>query len=94
MHESTEFLKFYSLLLEIYNANHIVSQRLERENEKLRAENYRLIEEKDNLARRHIEQESLIIYYDELFDKIRQGIVGVVRSWEGSWEHRCQRALC
>lgn len=83
-HEKSEIVEFYTLLLDIYNGKNVESERLEKENKILRAANHQLIEEKGTLERRHADQEYLLGYYGQLFDRIRREISGVMRSWEGS----------
>lgn len=83
-HEKSEIVEFYTLLLDNYNTKNVDSERLEKENKIIRAANYQLIEEKGTLERRHADQEYLLAYYGQLFDRLRQEIAGVMRSWEGS----------
>lgn len=83
-HKKSEIMEFYSLLLDNYNTKNVESKCLEKENKILRAANYQLIEGKSSLQRRHADQEYLLAYYSQLFDRICQVIVGVMRSWEGS----------
>jgi hypothetical protein len=72
------------MLWESYNAKKAESERLKKENEELRVANFSLMEEQGLLERRHADQEALIAYYRQIFDKVRHGIVGLIKDWEGS----------
>lgn len=82
-HENLEVVKLYSVLLDNYNSKHVENERLEKENKILRAANHQLIEGKDSLQRRHADQENFLAYYAQLFDRIRQELMNVMRGWEG-----------
>lgn len=83
-HQVAGTLSQYSMLWESYNAKKAESERLEKENEELRVANFSLMEEQGLLERRHADQEALIAYYGQIFDKVRHGIVGLIKDWEGS----------
>lgn len=82
-HENSEVVKLYSVLLDNYNTRNVESERLEKENKILRAANHQLIEGKDSLQRHHADQEYLLAYYGQLFDRIRQELLNFTRGWEG-----------
>ncbi|KAJ5318298.1 hypothetical protein N7476_004718 [Penicillium atrosanguineum] len=83
-HQVAGTLRQYSTLWETYREKNAASERLEKENEELRAANFNLMEEQGFLEHRHAEQEALIAYYGQIFDKVRQGILGLIKDWEGS----------
>lgn len=82
--KATGILRLYSMLWETYNAKIAESQRIEKENKALRATNIDLLEHRRVLERRHADQVALIAYYGQIFDKVRRGIAGVLRDWDGS----------
>lgn len=77
-------LRLYSTLWGTYKAKFSESQRLEKENEALRVANLDLLEQRGLLERRHADQGALIAYYGQIFEKVRQGMAGALRDWEGS----------
>ncbi|KAI3093353.1 hypothetical protein CBS147333_10098 [Penicillium roqueforti] len=81
--QAAGILRLYSMLWETYNAKKAESQRLEKENEVIRIANINLLEQQALLERRHADQESLITYYGQVFDKVREGMADVIRDWEG-----------
>lgn len=72
-----------TLIWETYNGKKAESQRLEKENEVLLIANINLLEQQALLERRHADQESLLTYYGQVFDKVREGVADVIRDWEG-----------
>ncbi|KAJ6050158.1 uncharacterized protein N7446_005599 [Penicillium canescens] len=76
-------LRLYSTLCETYKTKMAESRRLEDENEALRINNIELLEQQRALEYRHAEQEALITYYGQMFDKVRGEMACVIRDWEG-----------
>ena len=76
---------FYQRLWEAYSAKHLTNQRLEKTNQQLRTANSHLGQERDLLERRHANQEALLTYFGQAFDKVRDGIAGVLRDWDGCY---------
>lgn len=83
-HQVAGDLRQYSTLWETYKEEKAASEHIEKENEELRVANLNLMEEQGLLERRHAEQEALIAYYGQIFDKVRFGILGLIKNWEGS----------
>lgn len=75
-------LRLYSTLWESYSTKKAHSQRLERENEALRATNIHLCQERESLEHRLANQEALLVYFEEAFENVRRGIHGVLKDWE------------
>ncbi|KAJ5465958.1 hypothetical protein N7530_009745 [Penicillium desertorum] len=80
--QAAEALRLYSTLCEAYNAKKAESQHLENENEALRIANINLLEQQRALECHHTDQEALITYYGQIFDKVRGEMAGVIRDWE------------
>lgn len=80
--QAAEALRLYSTLCEAYNAKKAESQHLENENEALRIANINLLEQQGALECHHTDQEALITYYGQIFDKVRGEMAGVIRDWE------------
>lgn len=78
----SQLLKLYSTLWETYSAKKAHSQQLENENEVLRATNIRLCQERLSLENRISNQESMLVYFEKAFEKIRHGILSVFKDWE------------
>ncbi|KAJ5215296.1 uncharacterized protein N7498_001703 [Penicillium cinerascens] len=79
---AAQMLRFYSMLWESYSAKKAHSQRLEKENEALRAININLCQERESLEYRHANQEALLVYFEDAFENVRRGILGVLKDWE------------
>lgn len=75
----------YRRLWEAYSTKHVTNQRLEKTNQQLRTANSQLGQERDLLERRHANQEALLSYFGQAFDKVRDGIAGVLRDWDGCY---------
>lgn len=82
-HPSAQILGLYSTLLESYSAKKAHSRRLEKENKALRAINIDLSQEKEFLEHRYTNQEALLVYFEQAFENVRLGILGILKDREG-----------
>ncbi|KAJ6050181.1 uncharacterized protein N7446_005581 [Penicillium canescens] len=95
---STQILGLYSTLWDCYSAKKAHSQRLETENKALRATNIHLSQEKEILKHRYANQEALLVYFEQAFENLRLGILGICKDWEGCspgpvFEHGSAQAI-
>jgi hypothetical protein len=56
---------------------------LEKENKALRAINIDLSLEKEFLEHRYTNQEALLVYFEQAFENVRLGILGILKDREG-----------
>lgn len=82
MQPAAQILRLYLTLWESYSAMKAHCQRLQRENEALRASNLHLGQERESLEYRHSNQEALLVYFEKALENVRRGILGVLQEWE------------
>ncbi|KAJ5117888.1 uncharacterized protein N7443_001793 [Penicillium atrosanguineum] len=83
--QASLLIGLYRRLWEAYTAKHTTNQYLVKTNQQLRTVNVQLGQERELLERRHANQEALLSYFGQAFDKVRDGIAGVLRDWDGSY---------
>lgn len=79
---AARILDLYSTMWGAYSAKKAHNQRLERENKALRASNIDLCHTLQFLERRYTNQEGLLAYFEQAFENVRDGILGIFKDWE------------
>ncbi|KAJ6105190.1 hypothetical protein N7523_010264 [Penicillium sp. IBT 18751x] len=87
----SDIIRLYSRLWGAYVAKEAVNQSLQMANKELRAANANLCQQQVFMERRHANQEALLAYFEHAFDRVREGIVGMLqdcddRAWNPSHE--------
>jgi hypothetical protein len=80
--QAARLVALYRRLWESYVARNAESQRLDKENQRLKNTNASLSEEKRQAERRVLEYDVLLSYYKEAHQKIEEGIIGVLEDWK------------
>jgi arsenate reductase-like glutaredoxin family protein len=85
--QAARLVAIYQRLWELYMAKHADSSCLERENHQLQVAHSRLTDEKNHLQHHYREQEACSSHFQEVFQKVREGVVKIFKKWEDSkWE--------
>ncbi|CEL11971.1 hypothetical protein ASPCAL15065 [Aspergillus calidoustus] len=79
---AARFVALYRRLWESYVAKNADSQRLDKENQQLKNANASLSKEKRQAERHSLEYDVLLSYYKEAYQKIEEGIIGVLEDWK------------
>lgn len=82
-HHASKILRLYSTLWECHVSKVLYLQRLEEENEILRASNIQLCQEIQAMDRHHVNQEALIACYGQIFERIHAETGPIISYWNG-----------
>jgi hypothetical protein len=82
-HHASKILRLYSTLWECHVTKVLYLQRLEEENEILRASNIQLCQEIQAMDRRHVNQEALVACYGQIFERIHAETGPIISYWNG-----------
>ncbi|CEL11767.1 hypothetical protein ASPCAL14864 [Aspergillus calidoustus] len=80
--QAARLVALYRRLWESYVAKNADSQRLDKENQRLKNANASLSEEKRQAESHYLEYDVLLSYYKEAHQKIEEGIIGVLEDWK------------
>ncbi|GKZ75117.1 hypothetical protein AnigIFM60653_002843 [Aspergillus niger] len=80
--QDARLLADYRRLCESYVAQHAKCSRLEKENGQLQVAHARLVDENTQLNRRCRDEEARLCHFREAIQKMRDGVIDVVETWE------------
>ncbi|KAJ0380028.1 hypothetical protein COL922a_014018 [Colletotrichum nupharicola] len=80
--QAARLVALYRRLWESYVAKNADSQRLDKENQRLKNAHASLSEDKRQAEGRSLEYDVLLSYYKEAHQKIEEGIIGVLEDWK------------
>lgn len=81
-HQASEIVGLYGRSWDAYVAKVADYQRLQMANEELRTTNSYLCQQQMFMENRHASQETLLAYFGQAFDRIRESLVDLLKDWE------------